>query len=282
MYLNEHRQNDVLENKLYSINSIRDRNICLLIYLCGLKTNEIISLNVEDIKQNYVILGNGSKRELDNNLQKSLVNLIKNKSSTHPVFSANCVTRLTYRRVQQIVKENTGYNVRDLRKLGIERVIYSKKNSAQLLCEVTNKNILSYHDINDLILEAESPRDEALFRLISETGMTIGQALSLTRCDIIDSKINIPNTDSRFMKSQKTCEISDYLSSLLNAVAGEEYIFASSRGDNLSARRAQQIFSKYSETIGKKVTPSAIKNTSAIRKVLSSLHKFDYGGGDAS
>ncbi|MFP4117337.1 MAG: tyrosine-type recombinase/integrase [Candidatus Woesearchaeota archaeon] len=274
MYFDEVCQAGALESYLYSIDSCRDRNICLLIYLCGLKTSEIIALDTDDLDDDSIILKDGSQRELTKELRASLEELKKSRRPGWPLFSANCITRLTPRRLQQIVKECTGYNARELRKLGIEK-IFCKPEGAGDWIQDDEKGILTSYDIDYLISGARSSRDEAFFRLIVETGMTIGQALALTSSDINGDEVIIPPTDSRFSNAQRKCEISEDLSHLLHSITDSGYLFTNDKGTRMTTRRAQQIFSEYSDRIGKRVTPSSLKKTSAIGKVLSSLRKLE-------
>ncbi len=272
VYFDEVCQAGALESFLYSIVSSRDRNICLLIYLHGLKTGDIISLGVDDVKDDSIVLKDGSQKMLTAELRSSLEELTASRKSGWPLFSPNCITRLTPRRVQQIVKSNTGYSARDLRKLGMERHFCNPEGAGDWVRD-NESAILTSYDIGELISDARNSRDEAFFRLIIETGMTIGQALSLTSSDIDGNIVSIPPSDSRFSDAQRRCEMSEELTSLLLSIKDSGYLFKSRNGSRMTPRRAQQIFSEYSEKVGKKVTPSALKKTSAIGKVLSSLRR---------
>ena len=274
VYFDEVCPTGALERYLYNIDSDRDRNICLLVYLHDLKTSDVIALDVDDVKDNSLAL-DGRNIKIDEELEHSLKKLIATRKSGWPLFSPNCITRLTPRRVQQIIKSNTGYSSRELRRLGVGRIFCSKSEHPK------DDGMLTVHDIDEMLSDTGSDRDEAFIRLIVETGITVGQALNLRGSDILGEAIRVPQTDSRFAKSEDICRISEGLSMLLQGLSDGGHIFTSNRGSPMTPRRAQQILSQHSEKVGKRVTPGIVRKTSSISKSLASLKRLESVPGSA-
>jgi len=93
---------DKIENK-------RDKAIVELLYSCGLRAFELVSLNIEDIQENTVrVKGKGGKERiipLIDRARKTLNSYLKERKDKGALFKNRQGKRLTTRSIQNIIKK---------------------------------------------------------------------------------------------------------------------------------------------------------------------------------
>ncbi len=234
VYLSENDSVGALDVDFSRIDDDRDRLVCLLAYN-GMNANSISSLKASELDS--LPLNESKIKEISHFSVKGSGYLFSRHGKN-----------LTERRIQQIVKQRLGMSISELRK---------KRTRKKRSC-------LTLEDISTIEDSIKEKKYLLMLRLILETGMTLGQTLDLRYDDVKGTRLNIPHNDSRFSERRQSCISLETFSMLISSRADmrQQYIFTNKKGDRMSSRRVQQVFSGYSKLIGKRVTPREIRNVS--------------------
>jgi integrase len=260
-----------------------------LLWQTGITPSELVNIKAQDLNTATQTLSvrsettkNGIARtvKLTPELVRSLATLARATTAQDYLFSTRQSTQLCTRRVEQVLKEaseEAGLSIRarDLRNDYISRAVHYAKDTQELkeltgLKTIQKDALLSEQEETRLarVIKQQAPRDQALLLLLSETGMHLGEALSLQKKQLLHGRISLP---------ERTIILSSSLSSQLNQFSRQlereqsekedEYLFSSRQSTQLGSRRSEQLISYLGQKAG-------IENLTAQRLRATSLHRI--------
>lgn len=264
----------------------RDSLIFSILYKLGLTVSEIVSLRVSQLVlgQNKLFLEDRTL-SLDSFLVKKIESYLQDFNPKDYFFFTRQSPQITPRRVQQILKQVSrilGFELTpsSLRRQAIAKELAEKKDIEKIkefsgLKNIREKAFLTERQFREFETQVDVPRDNLLFSLFYETGITVSQlsALKVKDVDIKKSTLNIKQ-DSRFRLGSRKVTLSHdilkKLHSFTKNLSLEDFIFRTRQSSHLTSRRIQQIFNNHSQKldIRIKLTPQILRN-SYLANILS-------------
>lgn len=237
--------------------STRDKLLIDTLYTTGCTTSELTNLKQSDISQHQISLGQ-RKIPIPQKLAKSL-----KKLSAPYVFASRQNTKTSERRIQQLIKQNTGKTPKEIR----QEYIKNKAKTTELefvkqqagIKHLTQRDYLSEVELNTLKSAITSERDQLIFSML-EKGLKVKELTSLEIKDIEKTQIKLEN---RSVSIKRTTSEKILRYALKNKRS--KRIFSSRQSGTISEKRVFQILQNYEKKTGVRVNARLLRNSAISR-----------------
>jgi len=228
-----------------STNNARDKALLALFCETGCTLSEARQLKPENVKKDRIFFTDSIARDKKSRsvpISEKLCNMLKTKGK---FIIESRGRQLSHRRIQQIVSKSTGLTPSKIRSMYISE--HGDKNAG--LGDYGRKKAISLHLLDQLVFD--NTRDALIFRILRETGCRLSELVALKKAQC--------NSCIRF--SDRKVIISRVLATMIKKIKGP---FVISGNKPYSARRIQQLVSRYSGRVGTRVSPRIIRNSLAV------------------
>ncbi|MFP4111829.1 MAG: tyrosine-type recombinase/integrase [Candidatus Woesearchaeota archaeon] len=272
------------------VSNKRDNLILSILRELGITISELVDLRVSQIDlAGQKLFLKDRTIPFSNKILKDIRAYIESYSPTEFLFFTRQSSKITPRRVQQLLKSVSAHIKKDitpsiLRKQAVSELL--KKNvpvetvkELSGLKSLDKKRFLSETAFQKFYSSIQDKRDKVIVKLFYETGITVSELSNLRKkeFDFERRKITIHN-DKRFASGElRICRLSKELSSKLREIINSKepyqsqspFIFTSRQSTRLTGRRIQQILKFYSEKSGQdiEVTPNVLRNSYIAQKI---------------
>ncbi|MCF7866740.1 hypothetical protein K9L67_01590 [Candidatus Woesearchaeota archaeon] len=190
---------------------------------------------MENDEKNILELVQTLKQQTNKPEIKQIYEILEKAKKTEEIAKK---TNLSKRRIQQIIKKQTGKTPNQIRQ---EIIHLKQKNLKQTkkissLKQIRTKKYISESEIENILNKTKNKTNLTIIQTILETGCTLDEITNIKKTDLFDNQLNI---------NGRIITITKQLKKNLNKIQTKsKYIFSSRQSEQISKKRIFQIIKK--------------------------------------